>query len=285
MFIRMRILFPLLLALPLFYASCSDSVARSPEVSPCDGFQIASWNIANFGASKSSVEINFIAQTVRDYDALAIQEVSTGPAGAQAVAQLADELDRTGADWDYMVSDPTSGDGSERYAVLWNTTSVKKVGESKLCNELAVTVNREPFLVRLKSGMDTFLLAVFHAVPKAKKPNTENIQLSMIDSLYERDHLLLMGDFNASSRTAGFTWLSRRMMKGALTNQKTSLKEKPDEKGNTLANEYDNIFYETDEISCSVSGSYNFSSAFQTLTEARKISDHIPVYGCFRVNP
>ncbi len=276
--------FVLLITIQFAFSGCSDSNATGHGEVDCIGFKMATWNIANFGASKSSEEIEYIAKTVRNYDALAIQEVSTGPAGAQAVAKLVDELDRLGADWDYVVSDATSGEGSERYAVLWKTAVVKKISEGRLCNELSATVNREPFLVRLKAGNDTFLIAVFHAVPKAKKPNTENIQLCIIDSLFERDHLLLMGDFNASERTAGFSWLERRKMKGAITGQKTSLKEKPDEHGNTLASEYDNIYYETDEMIFLFGSSYNFSGAFQSLTEARKISDHIPVYGCFRVN-
>jgi len=264
-------------------ASCYDSSARRSKNDSKEGFGVVTWNIANFGASKSDAEIQFVASIVKSYDVLAIQEVSTGPAGAQAVARLDDELDRTGANWDYVVSDATSGDGSERYAVLWRTASVKKVGTPVLCNALANTVNREPFLVRLAEGMDTFLLAVFHAVPKSKNPNAENVQLSLVDSLYENDHVLLMGDFNASWRTAGFSWLKRRNMCGVLVNQKTSLKQKPDEHGNTLANEYDNIFYEMDETKCVEYGIHNFASAFVTLAEARKVSDHIPVWATFKV--
>jgi hypothetical protein len=270
-------------ALFCLLASCSSSSAKRLDTESTDGLQVITWNIANFGASKSDAEIQFVASIVKSHEVLAIQEVSTGPAGAQAVARLDDELDRTGAKWDYVVSDATTGDGSERYAVLWKTSNVTKVGTPLLCNDLASTVNREPFLVRLAEGKDTFLLAVFHAVPKSKNPNGENVQLSRVDSLYEKDHVLLMGDFNASSRTAGFNWLKRRNMSGILVNQKTSLKQKPDENGNTLANEYDNIFYELDETKCVEYGIHNFASAFATLADARKVSDHIPVWGTFKV--
>jgi endonuclease/exonuclease/phosphatase family metal-dependent hydrolase len=37
-----------------------------------------SWNIQNFGKSKSEVEINFIANTLKNYDIIAIQEVVAG---------------------------------------------------------------------------------------------------------------------------------------------------------------------------------------------------------------
>lgn len=57
---------------------------------------------------------------------------------------------------------------------------------------------------------------------------------------------------------------------------------KPGENDETLANEYDNIFYEEDEISIKNSSVINFSFSFPDLKSARKISDHIPVIGIFQ---
>jgi deoxyribonuclease-1-like protein len=59
--------------------------------------KLVSWNIQNFEKSKSEVEINFIANTLKNYDIIAIQEVVAGYGGAQAVAKLAAELNRKGA--------------------------------------------------------------------------------------------------------------------------------------------------------------------------------------------
>jgi endonuclease/exonuclease/phosphatase family metal-dependent hydrolase len=61
-----------------------------------------SWNIQNFGKSKSEVEINLLQYTLKNYDIIAIQEVVAGYGGAQAVAKLADELNRKGSKWDYV---------------------------------------------------------------------------------------------------------------------------------------------------------------------------------------
>ena len=55
---------------------------------------VVTWNIQNLGKSKSTEEIEFIAQTLKSYDVLAIQEVVAGNGGAQAVARLADALNR-----------------------------------------------------------------------------------------------------------------------------------------------------------------------------------------------
>jgi len=58
---------------------------------------LISWNLKDFGKSKSDVEINFIANTLKNYDVIAIQEVVAGEGGSQAVARLADALNRKGA--------------------------------------------------------------------------------------------------------------------------------------------------------------------------------------------
>ena len=59
--------------------------------------KLLSWNIENLGKSKSDSAITYIANTVKDYDVVVIQEVVAGNGGAQAVAKLAGELNRKGA--------------------------------------------------------------------------------------------------------------------------------------------------------------------------------------------
>src|SRR3954469_8731514 len=69
---------------------------------------ICTWNLKDLGKSKSNEEIMFIANTVKDFDVVAIQEVVAGYGGPQAVARLVDCLNRKGSKWDYTISDPTS---------------------------------------------------------------------------------------------------------------------------------------------------------------------------------
>jgi endonuclease/exonuclease/phosphatase family metal-dependent hydrolase len=59
--------------------------------------KLLSWNIANFGQSKSESTIRYIANSLRDYDIIAVQEVVAGYGGAQAVAKLVDELNHRGS--------------------------------------------------------------------------------------------------------------------------------------------------------------------------------------------
>jgi deoxyribonuclease-1-like protein len=71
--------------------------------------------------------------------------------------------------------------------------------------------------------------------------------------------------------------------KPIFTNQKTSLKEEC-KSDNCLASEFDNMFYNVSKISFIKSGVVFFYKSFYTLKEARKVSDHIPVYFQFSLN-
>src|SRR5690606_29179916 len=88
---------------------------------------LVSWNLKNFGKSKTDEQIFYIANLLCDYDIIAIQEVVTGIEGNKRIAELADELNRKGNKWNYVISDPTnsSGQRSERYAYLWKTKNIK----------------------------------------------------------------------------------------------------------------------------------------------------------------
>ncbi|UZR93398.1 endonuclease/exonuclease/phosphatase family protein [Chondrinema litorale] len=246
-------------------------------------YKIITWNLFNFGKSKNAQELEFIAETVRDFDVLAIQEVSTGPAGPQAVARLADILNRKGAKWDYIVSDATSGDGTERYAYIWKTSKVKLKGKPRLSKVLDKKVDREPFLAHFINKNDSFLLASFHAIPTSKKPETENSLLYLIHKNNVKQNMLFMGDFNQSEKHEAFDNLKKENYLPTITKQKTSLKMKV-KNGQKLAKEYDNIFYEKDFFKIQASGIINFADSFRTLKEARKISDHIPIWIEIKVN-
>lgn len=55
---------------------------------------VCTWNLKDFGKSKTDDEISYIAGTLKDFDIVAIQEVVAGDGGAQTVAQLQDVLNR-----------------------------------------------------------------------------------------------------------------------------------------------------------------------------------------------
>ncbi len=254
--------------------------AEAPTGGTPGSVQLVSWNIANLGGSKDDAEIGVMAKVLRDFDLVAIQEVITSPPGAQAVARLVDQLDRSGADWDYVISDPTSGRGSERYAYLWKPSRVRLVGRPWLEQSIEAPIDREPFMGRFEargSGRQ-LLVASFHAVPKGKNPANEILLLDELHRRYTDDDLVIVGDFNLPQDEEAFDELKALGYAPALVGQRTSIRMFRGEDGRHLANEYDNIFYERAPLRPARVGVVDFTEQFPVLKDARYVSDHLPVY-------
>ncbi len=257
--------------------------APSDPAAGTDAAQIrlVTWNLYNFGRTKDDQEISVAAETLRDADVVAVQEIVTSPPGSQAIGKLDRELDRTGAAWDYRISKPTTGPGTEKYAFLWKPSRLRLMGQAWLEASLADSLDREPYLARFKhreSGR-TLLVASLHAVPSSKNPEREVALLNRLDWQYETDHVMLVGDFNLDEDDPAFDELRGLGYAAVLDDQPTSLRRKRrDGPNGHLANEYDNIFYETGPLRKTRGGVLDFTPRFSSLKEARSLSDHLPVY-------
>jgi deoxyribonuclease-1-like protein len=249
------------------------------------GITLCSWNLLDFGKTKSSAEIEFIANTLKNYDVVAIQEVvAHDPGGAQAVARLAEALNRKGAKWDYVISDITSSSSykAERYAFIWKTSKLSILGKPWLEKIYNLEIDREPFFATFKSGDKFFTVVNFHAITKSKQPETEIKYFKLLPAEYPDKNLIFCGDFNLPESHTVFNPLKAMGYKPIFTDQKTTLKEECN--GDIcLASETDNIFYDSDKISFIKSGIIAFYNSFSSLSEARKISDHVPVFFEFGV--
>lgn len=240
--------------------------------------RLCTWNIANLGASKNEEEISRMAATVQSFHLVAIQEVSTGPAGAQAVAALAGHLNRSGSRWDYYVSEATSSAGytRERYALLWQTAVVTPAGKPFLCSPLSGLVEREPLLARFRWKNRQFTVVVFHALPKAKQPESEIKYFRQLPDMYPRDSLMFMGDFNLPSAHSVFNPLKSMGYLPVSPGQKTSLRQRCLQE-DCLASEYDHLFVPRQWWNLGKAGVVHFYRNYPFL-EARNISDHCPVW-------
>ena len=247
--------------------------------------KLLSWNLENFGKSKSDQEIVFIAKTIKDFDIVTIQEVVAGDGGAQAVARLADELNRTGSKWDYRISNPTTSNAykTERYAFLWKTNSLKLKGEPWLERNYHLEIDREPYFATFEIKGKNITIASFHAITRSKQPETEIKYFKLLPQEYPTLNLLFTGDFNCPQSHSVFSPLKKMSYAPILENQKTSLKAKCKEE-NCLASEYDNMFYKTSSVNYIQSDVILFYKKFISLKEARKISDHIPIWFEFSLN-
>jgi endonuclease/exonuclease/phosphatase family metal-dependent hydrolase len=247
--------------------------------------KLLSWNLENFGKSKSDQEIAFIANTVKDFDIVTIQEVVAGNGGAQAVAKLADELNRKGTKWDYCISEPTSSSAykTERYAFLWKTSTIKLKGKPWLERNYHLEIDREPYFATFEINGKNITIATFHAITKSKQPETEIKYFKFLPQEYPNLNLLFAGDFNCPQSHSVFNPIKKMGYQSILVNQKTSLR-KACKKNQCLASEFDNMFYNKLKVTVKNAEAILFFKDFISLKEAKKISDHIPIWVEFSLN-
>lgn len=247
--------------------------------------KLLSWNIENLGKSKSDTTIAHIANIINDYDIVALQEIVAGYGGAQAVAKLADQLNRKGFKWEYSISNPTTSTAykTERYAFLWKTAKVKKVGEAWLEQKYNQEIDREPFYCTFQHNNKQITIANFHAITKSKQPETEIKYFKFLPDQYPNLNLIFLGDFNCPQSHTVFNPLKKMGYKSAFVNQKTSLKQECSN-NNCLASEFDTIWYKPLYITVTQAEVIHFYTNFETLKAARKLSDHIPITISFTLN-
>lgn len=240
---------------------------------------LLSWNLQNLGSSKSDSTLVFIASQIKNFDIVALQEIVTNPSGPQAVAQLADLLNRTGTKWEYAVSDPTSSSAykAERYAYLWKTARVKLQGKPWLEHHFAEEVDREPYLATFATTEGTFTVVNFHAITKKRQPEREIKYFKFLPERYPNLTLLFAGDFNCPETHTVFNPLKKIGWKPAFENQKTTLRTTCIQ-DDCLASPFDNIYYPKMKFKVVRQGIIRFYEALPDFKQARKISDHVPIW-------
>ncbi|MGL4581722.1 MAG: endonuclease/exonuclease/phosphatase family protein [Flavobacterium sp.] len=247
--------------------------------------KIMTWNLLNIGKSKTEEQIEYIAKVIKQTDIIAIQEVVTNPSGAQTIAKLHEELNRSsGAKWDYSVSDPTvsSPYRSERYAYIWRTSKVKLKGKPFLEPTYQEEIEREPYMATFIYKGKEITISSIHTLPTKHQPETEIKYLKFFPEVYPKHNLIFLGDFNLTEKHSVFNPLKKQGYVPSFVDQKSSLRQKCI-KGDCLASEYDNIFYHSEKNELVKATPIMFFEDFEDITIARKVSDHIPLM--ITINP
>lgn len=241
--------------------------------------KISTWNLQNFGKTKTEQEIEYVADVLKEFDVVALQEIVAGFGGAQAVAKLAAALNRKGDKWDFKVSAPTQSTpyATERYAYLWKTAKVKAKGDAWLDRYFKDEIDREPYLLDFCYENQPFTLVNYHAIPKKKQPETEIKYFKFLPLKYPDKNLIFLGDFNVPESHTVFNPLRKSGYIPALKNQKTTMKMEC-VAGECLASAFDNIFYNSKDIELMNFGVVLIYENFPTMKAVRRISDHIPVW-------
>lgn len=248
---------------------------------------VVSWNIQHLGRTKTDEDIRIMAQILRDFDIVAIQEVvAKDPAGAQAVARLANALSRTGFQWDYQISDPTRSPSPhirERYAFLWKPSRVNQLRRATLDQHLEDVIDREPFLgtFRKKGKEELFYIINYHSRPYNHRPEEEIIHFFDYPDRLDTDRIIIAGDFNLDEKHMVWEPFYRMGLKNALTDSPTTLKRKCNE-GNYLNHAIDNFYFHPG-IDIHRAGRLDFVGSCDQLEKARRISDHLPVFMVFSI--
>ncbi len=177
---------------------------------------VASWNIEQFGETKSSDPIRLarIATVVKNIDVVAIQGiVHAASQGQDGVDRLASELRNAhGRNYDHVLGPRTgcTGGRKEQGAVLFDSEILERIDSSTIADDPNASDNmcRDPLVVKLKlvdtATNFTFTLIVVHTDPspvsalRGDLNALGRIYQSVQASDAQDDDVILMGDLNAA---------------------------------------------------------------------------------------
>lgn len=257
---------------------------------------IATWNIQHFSNKKSRRAIQYIADICERFDIIALQEIKTDLRG---VAKLQELLP---GNYKILVSDPTGN--YERFAFLYDKRTVISTG---LVCEIGFNVpakthqgyqlHRMPYCASFRAGRFDFVIANAHIYygrsAKEKKQRKEEIRMlvNFIDrrartertKVFDRD-FFVVGDFNIGK--AGDEFFNALVHKGFQMPANLSTLRTNFSRDAT----YDKIAW-VDRPSFSFSGNVNVVPFGEVLFQdrnpkggKREISDHLPLWGEFKIN-
>lgn len=236
--------------------------------------KIASFNIQVFGKNKikNAEVMKCIVQIIKNFDIVAIQEIRSKE--QDVLPTLTDML---GNNWEYRISEPLGRTQSkEQYGFVYNKDKVK----IKYCiqvTDINDVLHREPFICYCQSGNFDFSLINIHTDPDEVKNEINILDDILKEEIKTEKDAIILGDLNASPNQFG-ELLNIEGVSWAI----------PDSvKTNVLGTKnYDNLVFIKTYLNEFVSGAvFNFKAEYNLSDSfAKKISDHFPVYGIFRID-
>lgn len=254
---------------------------------------IATWNIRNFGKTKTARAVKYIAEICKKFDIVAIQEVKDSLEGLKKLQLL------LGPDYRFVFTDPAGN--NERLVYMYDRRRVDFTG---LASEIVidpgdkkkpkVQFHRTPFMASFRTANSDFILVtvhIFYGKSKTIKFREDEIKdlAKFIESragdqdIYDPD-IIVLGDFNIVKTGDKFF---KALESGGLIVENAIKKLK----SNYLKNKhYDQIAYYnyTDSaISFSKAGVVDFTNVvFKEMTSRKlsyALSDHLPLWAEFKI--
>ena len=255
--------------------------------------KLAAWNIRILSdRSRDDNELNKIAQTLIDYDFIAISELRD----EKVLKRLQRILSESGAEYGYLMSEPVGREGSshrERYAFLYYKGLVSVVKDGEFYPDAADGEDdfvRDPYWATFRAGKFDFSVIVVHVVwgDSVAKRRSEIMELAKVYSHVQKangaeDDVLLVGDFNREPNDllAYTPLMSLPSM--------THLFQSPQKSHIADSSLYDNIFFQMAYVTewLGRSGIDKFDETdFGNDDSAANlaVSDHRPVWAVFRID-
>jgi endonuclease/exonuclease/phosphatase family metal-dependent hydrolase len=274
---------------------------------------LGTWNIKAFGPIHPSWEeaqeapkrtyhsLAILAEIVRCYDILAIQEVKRDLTALRCL------LDWLGSDWGVIMTDVTAGEAgnAERLAFLFDQ---RRVQASGLAGEIvlpplaagapASQFARTPYAVGFQAGAQRFVLVTAHILygrePREREPEIRALAEYTAREMRDRArqtrsedaNLILLGDFNIDKRQ-GDPLFDAFTSTGLVVPE--PLRSLPTVPG-SQPKFYDQIawFMGTFDIPFLSAGVINFAGAVCPELPLRqtvfRVSDHLPLWASFRID-
>jgi deoxyribonuclease-1-like protein len=232
-------------------------------------------------ATKETEVIPEMAEILRNFDLIAIQEVSTDASGSQSIGKLQAELNNKGAGWDVILTTFIKGSKGEKFALLFRKDKFMKLAGSELITSMGISRGiSHPMIKDLRTGK-IINIYNFHLKPKTDGPLEELAQITGHWQSFDTNYSIYSGDFNLNGKKIDKVFYDVLGMKSLITGE-TSLGNVIDAKNGYYSQEFDNIMVGKG-IEVVETAILDFVPLAQNLKEAKKISDHLPVMLKFKI--
>lgn len=257
--------------------------------------RIASFNTLHLGWNNNK-DYDKVAEILTKYDLIALQEVMKEEGLRTLLQQMNAATRIPGYDtvW-YPVISETIGRNSykEAYAFIWRKDRVEFIeGSDAVYNDVGDRFSREPYVASFRAGQFDFTLISAHFIfgdrvrdREAEAEAVADVFRWVRDSKAEKD-ILLMGDYNLSPESAGWTQLKNLGNMHWILNPptKTSIGT------SGMSKLYDNIWFQENFVQeySNISGNDEFMHEHyeedQYVMARTYVSDHVPIYAVFRTD-
>ena len=246
---------------------------------------IASFNIRIFSNnSRNDEEIEYIADVLKRYDIIAIQELRDEEVLKRTTAVLRNK----GVEYDYQISGKVGRGVKERYAFLYKKSKVRVLNKGKLYQEKDDEFIREPFYATFKAGKFDFTLVTLHILYGKNKAERRR-EIKKVAVVYKEiqdedpneQDIIVLGDFNFSPTDEGWDNLKE-------ISTMYFLIEPPEKTTITDTSLFDNFWFQNEYVQ-EYSGKLGIDRFDETMfgnDDAKAklmVSDHRPIWAEFNV--